>query len=82
MEDMGSRFAGALAGDSRLPGQVIELRTKLIPRILFGANKDFALQLNRLDYILGKVKAVAIRRLNGSIFLYAVSLPCNFLASK
>lgn len=45
------------SGDSRLPGQVIELRTKLIPRILFGANKDFALQLNRLDYILGKVKA-------------------------
>ena len=45
------------SGDSRLPGEVIELRTKLIPRILFGANKDFALQLNRLDYILGKVKA-------------------------
>ncbi len=44
------------SGDPGLPGQVIEVRTKLVPRILFGAGKDFGLQLNRLVHILKKVK--------------------------
>jgi hypothetical protein len=43
-------------GDTRLPGQIIEVRTKLVPRILFGAGKDFDLQLKRLEYILEKVQ--------------------------
>lgn len=45
------------SGEAWLPGQVIEVRTKLVPRILFGASKDFGLQLNRLAYILDKVKS-------------------------
>lgn len=63
------------SGDSRLPGQVIELRTKLVPRILFGANKDFALQLNRLDYILKKIEA------NGNPSVERIDLSLRGLAA-
>lgn len=35
-----------------LPGQVIEVRSKIVPKIVFGVSKDFAIQLDRLVYIL------------------------------
>ncbi|MGC6454907.1 MAG: cell division protein FtsQ/DivIB [Coraliomargaritaceae bacterium] len=63
------------SGDARLPGQVIELRTKLVPRILFGANKDFALQLKRLDYILKKIEA------NGNPSVERIDLSLRGLAA-
>lgn len=39
-------------GRTGLPGQVIEIRSKTVPKIVFGVSKDFALQLDRLMYIL------------------------------
>ena len=39
-------------GRIELPGQVIEVRTKNIPTIVFSASTDFELQLDRLLYIL------------------------------
>jgi len=44
------------SGDLDLPGQVIEIRSKLVPRIIFGAAADFGRQLDRLDYILAYVR--------------------------
>ena len=43
-------------GNTELPGQVIEVRSKNVPQIVFGASKDFALQLDRLAYILDYFK--------------------------
>lgn len=43
-------------GNTELPGQVIEVRSKNVPKIVFGASKDFALQLDRLAYILDYFK--------------------------
>ena len=39
-------------GNTSLPGQVIEVRSTLVPKIVFGASKDFSLQMDRLLYIL------------------------------
>lgn len=44
------------SGDLEMPGQVIEVRTRLVPRVIFSASRDFAQQLDRLDYILRFVK--------------------------
>jgi len=43
------------SGDLDLPGQVIEIRSALVPRILFSASRDFGQQLDRLEYILSYV---------------------------
>ncbi len=43
-------------GKTGLPGQVIEVRSSLVPKIVFGASKDFALQMDRLIYILDYFK--------------------------
>ncbi|MEM8867116.1 MAG: FtsQ-type POTRA domain-containing protein [Verrucomicrobiota bacterium] len=45
------------SGDLDLPGQVIEIRSAIVPRILFSASIDFERQLERLAYILKHVKA-------------------------
>lgn len=39
------------SGDEKLPGQVIEIRSTRIPRVLFSASKQFDLQLDRLQVI-------------------------------
>lgn len=44
------------SGNTEFSGEVIEVRTKLVPRIIFSPGMDFDRQLNRLVYILGKVK--------------------------
>ena len=44
------------SGDPAMPGQIIEVRSKLVPRILFGAGMDFGRQLDRLAYILRYVQ--------------------------
>jgi cell division septal protein FtsQ len=44
------------SGDLKLPGQVIEVRSASVPRILFSASTDFARQLDRLTYILEYVE--------------------------
>ena len=40
------------SGDTDFPGQIIELKSDLIPRILFGAYSDYPEQVARLNYIL------------------------------
>ena len=44
------------SGDLDMPGQIIEVRSQLVPRILFSASIDFGRQLDRLEYILRYVK--------------------------
>ncbi len=44
------------SGDLDLPGQVIEVRSTMVPRILFSASADYGRQLDRLAYILEYVK--------------------------
>jgi cell division septal protein FtsQ len=44
------------SGDLELPGQVIEVRSTIVPRIIFSASADYARQLDRLAYILEYVK--------------------------
>ena len=39
------------SGDEELPGQVIEIRSTRIARVLFSASKDFDIQLDRLQVI-------------------------------
>ena len=41
------------AGNQNLPGQVIEVRSKGVPKIVFSATTDYAMQLDRLVYLLG-----------------------------
>lgn len=43
------------SGDIEMPGQVIEIRSVGVPRILFSASSDFGVQLDRLAYILDYV---------------------------
>ena len=43
------------SGDLSLPGQVIEVRSTLVPRIIFSASADYGRQLDRLTYILDYV---------------------------
>ena len=40
------------AGNQDLPGQVIEVRSKVVPEIIFSATTDYAMQLDRLVYLL------------------------------
>lgn len=40
------------SGNPDMPGEVIEVRAKNVPRIIFGMNIDFALQLDRSKVIL------------------------------
>ena len=40
------------SGNQDLPGQIIEVRSKSVPEIIFSATKDYALQVNRLVYLL------------------------------
>lgn len=40
------------SGDLDLPGQVIEVRSVMVPRIIFSASSDFGQQLDRLKYIM------------------------------
>ncbi|MGJ8653502.1 MAG: cell division protein FtsQ/DivIB [Opitutaceae bacterium] len=44
------------SGDLELPGQIIEVRSSWVPRIIFGANSDYGQQLDRLNYILSYVQ--------------------------
>jgi cell division protein FtsQ len=44
------------SGDLELPGQVIEVRSSMVPRIIFSAVSDFGKQLDRLSYILSYVQ--------------------------
>jgi len=44
------------SGDIELPGQVIEARSPLVPRIIFSANQDYGKQLDRLKYIMEYIK--------------------------
>lgn len=44
------------SGDIDLPGQVIEVRSKLVPKIIFSANGDYGTQLDRLKYILHYIR--------------------------
>lgn len=43
------------SGDSEFPGQIIEVNSGLIPRILFSAYKDYPRQIARLNYILSYI---------------------------
>ncbi|CAA6678786.1 Unannotated [Lentimonas sp. CC4] len=45
------------SGDVDLPGQVIEVRSTLVPRIIFSASADYGRQLDRLAYILEYVSS-------------------------
>ena len=40
------------SGDTDFPGQIIEIKSDLIPRILFSAYNDYPEQVARLNYIL------------------------------
>lgn len=44
------------SGDLELPGQIIEIRSTWVPRIIFSASADFEQQLDRLNYILKYVQ--------------------------
>lgn len=58
------------SGDPSLAGEVIEVRSSLVPRIIFGASADFGQQLDRLMLILEYVKArgnPAIKRIDLSL---------------
>jgi cell division septal protein FtsQ len=44
------------SGQPEMPGEIIEVRTSIVPRIIFGLNTDFAQQLDRLGVILQYVQ--------------------------
>lgn len=44
------------SGNLDLPGQVIEVRSKHVPEIIFSATADYGLQLDRLVYLLNYLK--------------------------
>ena len=44
------------SGDLELPGQIIEVRSSWVPRIIFSAGGDFGQQMDRLNYILSYVQ--------------------------
>lgn len=57
-------------GDPELPGQIIEVKTSMVPRIIFGANSDFAQQLDRLGVIMNYVQSrgnPAVKRIDLSL---------------
>jgi hypothetical protein len=45
------------SGNPDFPGQVIEVRTSMVPRIIFGFNTSFAQQLDRLAVIFNYVQS-------------------------
>lgn len=45
------------SGDDSLAGEVIEVRSSFVPRIIFGTSADFGQQLDRLKVILDYVRA-------------------------
>jgi cell division septal protein FtsQ len=58
------------SGDPELPGQVIEVRTTLVPRIIFGFNTSFEQQLDRLAVIINYVQSrgnPALKRIDLSL---------------
>lgn len=58
------------SGNPELPGQVIEVRSSMVPRIIFGFNTSFAQQLDRLALILNYVQSrgnPAIKRIDLSL---------------
>ena len=55
------------SGNPELPGEVIEVRTSMVPRIIFGFNTSFAQQLDRLAVILNYIQSrgnPAIKRID------------------
>ena len=55
------------SGNLDFPGQVIEVRSSMVPRIIFGFNTSFAQQLDRLAVILNYVQSrgnPAIKRID------------------
>jgi len=68
------------SGDPDLPGQVIEVRTRLVPRIIFGATGDFDRQLDRLASILSVLRSQgdpSIERIDLSLKNSAAVLPAE-----
>lgn len=58
------------SGDPEMPGEVIEVRTTMVPRIIFGLNTDFAQQLDRLGVVLQYVQSrgnPALKRIDLSL---------------
>ncbi|MEO0511010.1 MAG: FtsQ-type POTRA domain-containing protein [Verrucomicrobiota bacterium] len=45
------------SGYADMPGEVIEVRSSYVPRVIFGASTDFSQQLDRLKVILDYVRA-------------------------
>lgn len=45
------------SGDAEMPGEIIEVRSSFIPRIIFSANSDFGQQLDRLKVIRDYVRS-------------------------
>lgn len=45
------------SGELELPGQVIEVRSGSIPRVIFSASADYGKQLDRLKYILSYIRS-------------------------
>ena len=57
-------------GDAEMPGQVIEVQTSMVPRIIFGTSTDFAQQLDRLGVIMQYVQShgnPAVKRIDLSL---------------
>ena len=58
------------SGDPDLPGQVIQVQTSIVPRIIFGLNTDYAQQLDRLAVVLNYVQSrgnPALKRIDLSL---------------
>lgn len=58
------------SGEPEMPGEVIEVRTAIVPRIIFGLNTDFAQQLDRLGVIMQYVQSrgnPAVKRIDLSL---------------
>ena len=58
------------SGDPELPGEVIEVRTSMVPRLIFGFNTSFEQQLDRLAVILNYVQSrgnPALKRIDLSL---------------
>lgn len=58
------------SGDPELPGQIIEVKTSMVPRIIFGRNSDFEKQLDRLGVIMNYVQSrgnPAVKRIDLSL---------------
>lgn len=57
-------------GEPDLPGQIIEVKCPMVPRIIFGTSSDFAQQLDRLGVIMNYVQSrgnPAVKRIDLSL---------------